>query len=587
MTAPPGRTGPATSRRSPPPSPARPAPTSVAAAVRAAAAAGQHGQAGRHRALVHRRRRHHRGPARPGRPDRAGLARAGRRSWSGSGPAPTLAALNAELARARPGHAEPGRHRRADHLRRARHRHPRHRRGVRLPVHVRGRAGAGHRHRRGRCAARGTQNPSSSWPPWSASARSAWSPRSPCAAWTRSCCTPTSARPRSPTCWPRLDEHVAGNDHFEFYWMPYTDRTLTKSQQPGAEPTPSRAARFSSWFNDDLLENTVLGGVCRLVPGRAAADPDAAARHRPGASRPRVYTERSDLVFTSPRRVSSSRWSTGCRAPPCPRRSPSCAGSSTACRSRWRCRSRCGSPPPTTSGSPTATAATTRTSPSTSSSACRTSRTSGRFEAVCDAARRAAALGQDALPRRRRRLRPAYPHFDDFLAVRDKLDPDRVFANDYTRPDPRRLRPALACAEDCLPDARAARSPSRRPRRAPSWRVPRSPWSRPSPAGGLRRRWPSAVAFFGGRPSSRRSPWLRRRRGLLRAVAFLAAFLAGAAFFAAAFLVALLAAGRTLGPLLGQHLAGLLDRQRLDRLARGAATRSSRRRSRTGRTGRP
>ena len=29
-------------------------------------------------------------------------------------------------------------------------------------------------------------------------------------------------------------------------------------------------------------------------------------------------------------------------------------------------------------------------------------------------------------------LRPAYPHFDDFLAVRDKLDPTRTFANAYT-----------------------------------------------------------------------------------------------------------------------------------------------------------
>jgi L-gulono-1,4-lactone dehydrogenase len=28
-------------------------------------------------------------------------------------------------------------------------------------------------------------------------------------------------------------------------------------------------------------------------------------------------------------------------------------------------------------------------------------------------------------------LRKAYPKFDDFLAVRDRLDPDRVFANDY------------------------------------------------------------------------------------------------------------------------------------------------------------
>jgi L-gulonolactone oxidase len=29
-------------------------------------------------------------------------------------------------------------------------------------------------------------------------------------------------------------------------------------------------------------------------------------------------------------------------------------------------------------------------------------------------------------------LRPAYPRFDDFLAVRDALDPGRTFANSYT-----------------------------------------------------------------------------------------------------------------------------------------------------------
>ena len=28
-------------------------------------------------------------------------------------------------------------------------------------------------------------------------------------------------------------------------------------------------------------------------------------------------------------------------------------------------------------------------------------------------------------------LRPAYPRFDEFVAVRDRLDPDRLFANEY------------------------------------------------------------------------------------------------------------------------------------------------------------
>ena len=52
-------------------------------------------------------------------------------------------------------------------------------------------------------------------------------------------------------------------------------------------------------------------------------------------------------------------------------------------------------------------------------------------------------------------LAPAYPRFDDFLAMRDRLDPDRVFANAYLRADPRRLthlRPV--------------------PRRGAPWRVP-------------------------------------------------------------------------------------------------------------------
>ena len=30
-------------------------------------------------------------------------------------------------------------------------------------------------------------------------------------------------------------------------------------------------------------------------------------------------------------------------------------------------------------------------------------------------------------------LAPAYPRFADFVALRDRLDPDRVFGNDYLR----------------------------------------------------------------------------------------------------------------------------------------------------------
>ena len=33
--------------------------------------------------------------------------------------------------------------------------------------------------------------------------------------------------------------------------------------------------------------------------------------------------------------------------------------------------------------------------------------------------------------RTRADLQPVYARFDDFVAVRDRVDPDRVFANDY------------------------------------------------------------------------------------------------------------------------------------------------------------
>ena len=99
----------------------------------------------------------------------------------------------------------------------------------------------------------------------------------------------------------RLDEHVAGNEHFEFYWMPYTLRAFTKANNR-VEADSAPRGRLATWFNDDFLENTVLGATCRLgraVPRLAPTLLRTTARF----FSPRVYTERSDLVFTSPRRV--------------------------------------------------------------------------------------------------------------------------------------------------------------------------------------------------------------------------------------------------------------------------------------------
>jgi FAD-linked oxidoreductase len=98
--------------------------------------------------------------------------------------------------------------------------------------------------------------------------------------------------------WP---EFVEANDHFEFFWMPYTDKTLTKkNNRVPADDRPR--SRFNAWLNDDLVENTALGAAVRIARAVPSWTP-AIMRGMSGAISARNYTERSDLVFTSPRRV--------------------------------------------------------------------------------------------------------------------------------------------------------------------------------------------------------------------------------------------------------------------------------------------
>ncbi|MER5351981.1 D-arabinono-1,4-lactone oxidase [Kitasatospora sp. NPDC002551] len=99
----------------------------------------------------------------------------------------------------------------------------------------------------------------------------------------------------------RLDDLTAVNEHFEFYWFPHTDRCSTKrnnrSQGPAA-PLP----RFKEWLEDDFLSNTVWEGACRVgrrFPGSVPAIAALASR----AWSDRSYTDTAYRVFTSPRKV--------------------------------------------------------------------------------------------------------------------------------------------------------------------------------------------------------------------------------------------------------------------------------------------
>ncbi|MFG3419965.1 D-arabinono-1,4-lactone oxidase [Micromonospora sp. NPDC048063] len=94
---------------------------------------------------------------------------------------------------------------------------------------------------------------------------------------------------------------VEGHDHAEFYWFPYTDRVQVKTND--RVPVDDRPLpRWRGWLDDDFLSNTVFEGACRLgraVPALAPKISAISAR----ALTERHYTGRSDRVFCTPRRV--------------------------------------------------------------------------------------------------------------------------------------------------------------------------------------------------------------------------------------------------------------------------------------------
>ena len=98
-----------------------------------------------------------------------------------------------------------------------------------------------------------------------------------------------------------FEQLVADNEHFEFYWFPHTDIALTKrnNRSPGPAAPLSRARQ---WIDDELLSNKVFDLTCKFAarfPGAVPTLNRVAAK----ALTARTYTAAAPTVFTSPRSV--------------------------------------------------------------------------------------------------------------------------------------------------------------------------------------------------------------------------------------------------------------------------------------------
>ncbi|WP_030939580.1 D-arabinono-1,4-lactone oxidase [Streptomyces sp. NRRL S-646] len=98
-----------------------------------------------------------------------------------------------------------------------------------------------------------------------------------------------------------FDELWAENEHFEFYWFPHTGSTNTKRNNRSAGPEKP-VSRLAGWFEDEFLSNGVFQ-VAQWVGRAAPATVPTIAQVSSKALSARTYTDIPYKVFTSPRRV--------------------------------------------------------------------------------------------------------------------------------------------------------------------------------------------------------------------------------------------------------------------------------------------
>ena len=92
----------------------------------------------------------------------------------------------------------------------------------------------------------------------------------------------------------------ANNDHFEFFWIPHTKWALTKRNNrtdDELQPLP----RVRGWVEKTFMENYAFGAVCRVGRARPSLIPRLATALPSSGSR--EYVDQSFKIFASPRIV--------------------------------------------------------------------------------------------------------------------------------------------------------------------------------------------------------------------------------------------------------------------------------------------
>jgi len=230
-----------------------------------------------------------------------------------------------------------------------------------------------------------------------------------------------------------FDERIAAHHHVDTYWFPHTDRLMTKTNDRlDADVSEIRPlSRLRSWWADEFLSNSVFGALNHLTNAVPAIIP----RFNQVSSRllsARTYSDVAHKVFVSPRDVVFREMEYAV---------PREAGLAALQEARAAIER---------SGLTVTFPVEIRVTPADDIAL---STSTGRdslylaFHTHRDADHRAyfALLepilrAHDGRPhwgkvhtRTAGDLAPAYPRFAEFLALRDRLDPDRVFANPYLR----------------------------------------------------------------------------------------------------------------------------------------------------------